>query len=113
MPLLSRIGSEWQAIIKIHILPKISRSKGNQTMKFGQLIEYNMINIFLKKSSTTWGGEASSTISFIKSEVLYNLFLLCIQRGGILQPRYRPLAFTSYKAFLKSCGTSLPALLSA
>ena len=29
----------------IHILPNISRSKGSQTMKFGQLIEYNKINI--------------------------------------------------------------------
>ena len=29
-------------------MPNISRSKGNQTMKFGQLIEYNMRNIFLK-----------------------------------------------------------------
>ena len=27
--------------IAIHILSNISRSKGNQTMKFGQLIEYN------------------------------------------------------------------------
>ena len=36
--------------IAIHILPNISRSKGNQTMKFGQLIEYNMRNIFLEKS---------------------------------------------------------------
>ena len=27
--------------IAIHILPIISQSKGNQTMKFGQLIEYN------------------------------------------------------------------------
>ena len=26
----------------------ISRSKGNQTMKFGQLIEYNKSNIFVK-----------------------------------------------------------------
>ena len=38
-----------QAII-MHILPNISRSKGNQTMKFGQLIEYNMKNVFLGKS---------------------------------------------------------------
>ena len=28
-----------QQIITIQILPNISRSKGNQTMKFGQLIE--------------------------------------------------------------------------
>ena len=32
--------------IVIHILP----SKGNQTRKFGQLIEYNMSNILLEKS---------------------------------------------------------------
>ena len=39
-------------IIAIHILPNVSRSIGNQTMKFGQLIEYNMRNISLKKSCT-------------------------------------------------------------
>ena len=45
--------------IAIHILPNISRSKGNQTMKFGQLIECNMRNIFLEKSYTKCGGETS------------------------------------------------------
>ena len=35
--------------ITIGILPNISRSKGSHTMKFGQLIEYNMRNIFLGK----------------------------------------------------------------
>ena len=34
--------------IAIHIFPNISRSKGSQTIKFGQSIEYNMRNIFLK-----------------------------------------------------------------
>ena len=34
--------------IAMHILPNISQSKGNQTMEFGQLIEYNR-NIFLQK----------------------------------------------------------------
>ena len=29
--------------IAIHILPNISRSKGNQTIKFRQLIEYNIL----------------------------------------------------------------------
>ena len=28
--------------IAIHILPNISQSKGNQTIKFGQLIEFNL-----------------------------------------------------------------------
>ena len=43
----------------IHILPNISRRKGNQTMKFGQLIDYKMRNIFLEKSYTKCGGETS------------------------------------------------------
>ena len=34
--------------IAIHILPNTSQSKGNQTMKFVQLIEYNKINNFLQ-----------------------------------------------------------------
>ena len=29
-------------VIALHILPNISRNKGNQTMKLGQLIEHNM-----------------------------------------------------------------------
>ena len=36
--------------IAIHILPNISQGKGNQTVKFGQLIEYKKRNIFLKKN---------------------------------------------------------------
>ena len=35
--------------IAIHILPNISQSKGNQTMKLGQSLEYNKRNIFLQK----------------------------------------------------------------
>ena len=36
--------------ITLHILASISQSKGNQAMKFGQLIEYDKRNIFLQKS---------------------------------------------------------------
>ena len=36
--------------IAIHILPNISRSKGNQTIKFGQVIQHNKKNIFIQKS---------------------------------------------------------------
>ena len=43
--------------IAIHILPNISRSKDNQAIKFGQLIEYNMKNIFVEKSYTKYAGE--------------------------------------------------------
>ena len=43
--------------IAIHILPNISKSKGSQAMKFGQLIEYNMRNIFVKKLYRKCGEE--------------------------------------------------------
>ena len=39
------------------MLTNISRSKGNQTLKFGQLIEYNTRNFFLEKSYTKCGGD--------------------------------------------------------
>ena len=39
-----------QQIFTIHVLPNISRSKGNQSIKFGQLIKCNLRNIFLLKS---------------------------------------------------------------
>ena len=38
-----------QQTIAIHILPNISRGKGNQTMKFGQLTDYNMRIIIIEK----------------------------------------------------------------
>ena len=36
------------------------RSKGNQAMKFGQLIEYNMKNFSVEKSYTKCAGETIS-----------------------------------------------------
>ena len=38
--------------ITTNILPNISGSKDNQTIKFGQLIEYSMKDICLEKSYT-------------------------------------------------------------
>ena len=35
--------------IAVHILLNVSKSKDNETMKFDQLIKYNMRNIFLEK----------------------------------------------------------------
>ena len=49
-----------QQTIVIHILFNILRSKGNQTMRFGQLIECNMRNIFLEKPYTKCDEETSS-----------------------------------------------------
>ena len=41
--------------IAIDIYTNISRGKGNQAMKLGQLIEYNMRNFFLEKPYTKCG----------------------------------------------------------
>ena len=63
----------YQQTIAIHILPNISRSKDNQTMIFGQLIEYKMTNIFLEKSYTKCGGETIPRPFYKKLQL--NLFL--------------------------------------
>ena len=55
-------GSQTNAM---HILPNISQSKGDQTMKFGQWIEYNKRNIFLQKLCGKWGRDTSSRPLFI------------------------------------------------
>ena len=57
-------------------------------MKFGQLMEYNIGNIFLEKSFTRCGGETiprpfsrKSKLSVSldqQSQILYSLFLLCV-----------------------------------
>ena len=41
------------------LLPNISRSKDNQTIKFGQIMDYKMRKIFLEKSYTECEGETS------------------------------------------------------
>ena len=50
----SQLGKKTFAL---HLLPNISRSKDNQRMKFGQLIEYNKKNILIEKSYRQCGGE--------------------------------------------------------
>ena len=44
------LQTETQRVV-INLLPNTSKSKSNQTMKFGQSIEYNVKNIFLQKLS--------------------------------------------------------------
>ena len=55
--------------IVMHILFNILISKGNQTMKFDQLIEYNMKNTFLEKSYRKCGGNTISR-PFSKKSIL-------------------------------------------
>ena len=59
--------------LTIHILPYISESKGNQTMTFGQLIEYNKRNIFLQKSCRKWDRHTSSRLLFFLKNALYEV----------------------------------------
>ena len=104
------IGKE---TITIHILPNISRTKGNQSMKLSQLLEYNMKNIFLEKSYTKYDGETNprpfskkSKLSMFldqQSEILYRLFLLHVQKKvyhNLLKLRCKPLSLPLYKVFL-------------
>ena len=75
--------------IVIHVLKNFLRNRDNQAMKFGQLREYNMNNIFLEKPYTKCGGETSSrhfseklklSISLDQqSEFLFSLFY-CISK---------------------------------
>ena len=58
-----------QEIITIHILPNISKSKGNQIMKLGQLIEYNMTSVFIEKSEKQCDGETSSRPFYKKIKI--------------------------------------------
>ena len=57
----------------IHILSNTSRSKGNQAVKFGQLIEYNRKNDFLEKSYAKCSEEASPRPFYKKSELSISL----------------------------------------
>ena len=67
----------WQTIA-INMLPNISRSKANQTMKLGQRIEYNKINIFLQKLCRKWGRGTSHRTFLIYFYISRSIFLLFI-----------------------------------
>ena len=47
----------WKQTIAIHMLSIILRTEGNQTMRFGQLRQNNMSNIFLEKAYKKDGGK--------------------------------------------------------
>ena len=79
-------------IITIPIFPNVSRSKDNRTVKFGQLMKYNVRNIFLEKLHTKWDGESSLDLFRKKlklsialdqqTKILYSFFLLEVQVEG-------------------------------
>ena len=106
-------------------MPNISRSKSNQAIVFGQLIECNMRNFSFfcwKIMLKIWCRIYSQTFFCKKSKFgisqsiinrLYSLFLLYVQAKGswnVLKISCKPFVFIWYKASLenkKSSGTSL------
>ena len=93
-------------------------------MKFGQLIEYIIRNIFPEKSYKKCGGETSPrpklSISLDQLFKALNKFVFLVYQvedyQNIFKLSCKPLAFTSYKAFLKNKNisrNSLPTSFSA
>ena len=64
--MMPKLGEE---TIEIHILSNISRSKDNQAMKFGQLIEYRVGIIFPLKNNTQNVLEKLFSGLFLKSKI--------------------------------------------
>ena len=60
-------------IITRHMLPNISDSKGNQAMKFGQLIEYNVTRFFFKSYAESEGGRLVPNIFLLFQKTLYKV----------------------------------------
>ena len=103
-------------------MPNISRSKGNQRMTLGQLIEYNMRNIFPERSCKQRCGESILRLFpknqnwaylWINSLKYYTvlqyykvLYLVIVYQivgyRKILKVPWRSLVFTSEKTFLKN-----------
>ena len=58
----------------MYILPNISRSKGNQTMKFGQLMEYNKIIFYFKSRAENEAGTLFPDVKGIVLQLDFNIF---------------------------------------
>ena len=57
----------------MNILPDNSKSKRNQTIKFGQLIEYNEINIFFENHAENDAGRLVPDLILFFKKVLYEV----------------------------------------
>ena len=104
-------------IIMMHTLPNISRSNDNQTMKFGQLIKYNMNTKCGARTGLRTSKKLKLSISpGHQSEHLYSLFLLYVlveNYQNILKLRFWPLPFSLCKTFLKKIKRSGNSLLAS
>ena len=75
-------------------MPNISRSNGNWTIKYGQLIEYNMANIFLEKLFPKCSGEIIPRPFSKKSELNISLD----QYSKVLYSLYSSVQFYTVRA---------------
>ena len=57
--------------ITVNVLPGISKSKGNQKMKFGKLKEYNARNIFFQISCRNLAGRLVLGLFFFRKKRFY------------------------------------------
>ena len=96
-------------VTAMHILSNISKSKGNKTMKFSQLIKYKIRNIFLEKSETVSRSfpkkiKIEHNSGSIVSCFIHFVFIVCQVEGyqNIFKLCCRPLVFALFKAFLKT-----------
>ena len=97
-------------------MTNISRSKSKEEMKFDQLIEYYLRNIFLEKSCTQYGGETNPR-PFLK-KVLYIFCFYYLPSRGLSKLIETKLQTTCIylKSFIKNknrSDTCLPASFSA
>ena len=67
--------------ITIHILPNISRSKGKETLKVGQLIEHKKRNIFLLLSYENEAVRLIPELFFFFKKALYEVKTSGLQRN--------------------------------
>ena len=115
--------------LAIHILSNISISKGNQTMKFGQLVDMTWEIIFLKSDAKNVVEKLFPGLMLESQDWVYiwinslkfdTVCFYCVLSWGylnILKLTCKPLPFNSYATLLKNkrnrSGTSLPASFSA
>ena len=67
--------------ITIHILPNISRIKGKQAMKFGQLVEYNKKNVLLQNHAENEAGRLVPDLFLLFKKALYKVKQSGLQLG--------------------------------
>ena len=91
-------------------MPNVSRSKGNQTTKFGQLIEHNMIFFFknhtqnVVKKPRPFSEKIKSAYLWIIYVKFYTICFHCMPSWGLpkyIETKQRPFAFTSFQVFFK------------